>query len=320
MQYRQLGNTDMHVSAVCFGGMTAGSYGTFGEQDDQRSIAAAQEAVNVGINFFDTAEGYGDGHSEEVLGQALEGVSEEAFIATKVSRGNLAEDSLIQSCEASLKRLRIDCIDLYQVHWPNHDIPFGETVEILERLKQQGKIRHWGVSNFGKQDLSDLLEAGRPEVNQVPYSLLWRIIEHDIVPICVQNDVSIVCYSPMAQGILTGKFDRPEDVPEERARARYCSEAPELCFRVVGALRAVSEEIGEPMVDIALAWVLSRPGVTSVITGVRGPEQIRQNARATDLQVPDEVLSRLTRVSGELRDALDTNPDMWQAGEKSRYR
>jgi aryl-alcohol dehydrogenase-like predicted oxidoreductase len=320
MQYRKLGSTDMHVSAVCFGGMTAGSAGTFGEQDDQESMWAVREAIDAGINFFDTAEGYGDGHSEKVLGQALEDVREEVFIGTKVSARNLPEQSLIAACEASLERLRTDYVDLYQVHWPNREIPFAETVDVLERLKEQGKIRHWGVSNFGKQDLSGILEAGHPEVDQVPYSLLWRAIEHDIVPICVRNGVSIICYSPMAQGILTGKFNRPEDVPPQRSRARYCKEAPELCFEVVDELRRISEETGESMVDIALAWVLSRPGVASVITGVRGPRQVRENAEAADLELPADTLERLTRVSGELREALDDNPDMWQAGENSRYR
>jgi aryl-alcohol dehydrogenase-like predicted oxidoreductase len=320
MQYRKLGNTDLHVSAVCFGGMTAGSSGTFGEQDDQQSMWAVREAIDAGINFFDTAEGYGDGHSEKVLGQALEDIREEAVVATKVSAHNLPEQSLVAACEASLERLRTDYIDLYQVHWPNRDIPFADTAAVLERLKDQGKIRYWGVSNFGRQDLTGALEAGHPEVDQVPYSLLWRAVEHDIVPICVRNAVSVICYSPMAQGILTGKFGKPEDVPPQRSRARYCKEAPQLCFRVVDELRAVSQEMDEPMVDIALAWVLSRPGVASVITGVRGPRQVRENAQAADLQLAADTLERLTRVSGELRDALDDNPDMWQAGENSRYR
>jgi myo-inositol catabolism protein IolS len=320
MQYRKLGNTDMHVSAVCFGGMTAGSSGTFGEQDDQQSMWAAREAIDAGINFFDTAEGYGDGHSEKVLGEALEDVREDVFIGTKVSAQNLPEESLIRSCEASLERLRTDYIDLYQVHWPKRDVPFAETAGVLERLKAQGKIRHWGVSNFGKQDLRGALAAGHPEVDQVPYSLLWRVVEHDIVPVCLEHRVSVICYSPTAQGILTGKFRKPQDVPPERSRARYCKEAPDLCVKVVDELRAVSEEIGEPMVDVALAWVLAQPGVASVITGVRGPKQVRQNAKAADLELPEDALSRLTLVSGMLMDALDRNPDMWQAGENSRYR
>ena len=320
MQYRKLGRTDLEVSVVCFGGMTAGSYGIFGHQDDEESVRAVHAALDVGINFFDTAEGYGNGHSEEVLGRALEGRRDGVVIATKVSRQHLTEDLLTQSCETSLRRLRIDCVDLYQVHWPNHSIPFAETVGLLEKLREAGKVRHWGVSNFGRLDMTDLLACGRPVVNQVPYSLLWRAIEFDIRPICVENDVSIICYSPLAQGLLTGKFDKPEDVPAERARARYCAEAPELSFEVVGELRKVSEELGQPMADVALAWVLAQPGVASVLTGVRRPEQIRQNARAAGLDLPAEVIERLTGASDTLKEALGTNPDMWNAGETSRYR
>lgn len=321
MKYRKLGRTDLDVSVVCCGSMAMGSYGTFGEQDDDLSVQTVHAALEAGISFFDTAEGYGDGRSEKVLGRALEGRRDEVVIATKVSRGHLREARLIESCEASLECLRTDYIDVYQVHWPSREIPFDETAEALERLREQGKIRFWGVSNFGRLDLTDALgAAGRPEVDQLPYSLLWRVIEHEIVPICVDNDVSIICYSPMAQGILTGKFASLDDVPEERARARYCSEAGELAFEVVDELRAVSGELGEPMADVALAWLLTRPGVAAVIAGMRAPEQARQNARAADVELPPQAVDRLTQASQPLMDAIDKNPDMWNAGERSRCR
>jgi aryl-alcohol dehydrogenase-like predicted oxidoreductase len=157
-------------------------------------------------------------------------------------------------------------------------------------------------------------------VNQLPYSLLWRAIEHEIVPICTALDVGVVCYSPLAQGLLTGKFDGPEDVPPERARARYCKEEPELAFRVVDELRAVSQELGEPMADVALAWLLGRPGVAAAIAGMRTPEQARQNAHAADLHLPQDAADRLDAASAPLKEALGANPDMWQPGESSRYR
>lgn len=321
MRYRKLGGTDIEVSAVCCGTMAMGSSGTFGEQDDELSVQTVHAAFEAGVNFFDTAEGYGEGHSEEVLGKALAGRREDAVIATKVSRHHLPEPDLIRACENSLHRLRTDHIDLYQVHWPDHEIPFIETAAALEGLREQGKIRCWGVSNFGKLDLAEALGApGHPQVNQLPYSLLWRVIEHDIAPICEQNEVSIICYSPLAQGILTGKFTSPDEVPPERSRARYCKGAAELSFAVVDELRAASEDVGESMADVALAWLLARPAVASVIAGMRTPEQARQNARAGELELPAEVVDRLTRVSQPVMDALDTNPDMWQEGEQSRYR
>jgi aryl-alcohol dehydrogenase-like predicted oxidoreductase len=320
VQYRKLGPTGLDVSVVCFGGMTAGGTGTFGEQEDEKSEAAVRAALELGINFIDTAEGYGDGHSEEVIGRALKGRREEAVISTKVSRANLPGELLERSCENSLQRLQTDYIDLYLVHWPNHGLPFADTAGRLEGLKESGKIRHWGVSNFGREDLTGAVEAGPPVANQLPYSLLWRVIEHDIVPICVEHEVGIMCYSPMAQGILSGKFARPKDVPPQRSRARYCKEAMEESFAVVDELRSVSNGLGEPMVDVALAWVLAQPGITSVVTGVRDAEQLSQNARAAELTLPEDVLTRLTRVSYGVKDALDTNPDMWQAGDDSRYR
>ena len=320
MQYRKLSGTDLDVSVVCFGGMTAGSYGTFGHQDDGKSISAVHAALEVGVTFFDTAEGYGKGHSEEVLGRALEGRRDEIVLATKVSQRHLEWDDLVESCETSLRLLRTDCVDIYQVHWPNHAMPIADIVGRLEKLREAGKIRYWGVSNFGRQDMTGLLACGRPVVNQVPYSLLWRVIEHEVRPICVENDVSIICYSPMAQGLLTGKFSRPGDVPEERARARYMAEAPEQSFEVIAALREVAEGLGQPMADVALAWVLAQPGIASVLTGVRNAEQIRQNARAAEVVLPPDALERLTAGSDALKETLGTNPDMWNAGERSRYR
>ncbi len=263
MQYRELGRSGIEVSTVCCGAMAMGSSGTFGEQDDDASVATVKAALDAGITFFDTAEGYGGGHSEMVLGRVLPERRHDVVIATKVSARNLRMEKMKASCEASLRLLGTDYIDVYQVHWPDHDLPFEAMIESLERLKEEGKVRHWGVSNFGELDLTDALAVGHPEVNQLPYSLLWRAIEHDILPICVADQVSVITYSPMAQGLLTGKFARVEDVPAERLRARYCTEAAAESFAVIDELRAVSEKV---------------------------------------------------------KAALDANPDMWQAGEGSRYR
>ncbi len=198
---------------------------------------------------------------------------------------------------------------------------FAETANALEKLKKQGKLRAWGVSNFGRLDLKDALEVAPPESDQLPYSLLWRAIEHEVLPLCDESAISIICYSPLAQGILTGKFASPADVPPQRRRARYCrDEVIELSFDVVEEVRAISMEVDEPMSSVALAWLLARPAVTSVIAGARNAEQVTQNVRAGLLQLPHGMMERLDRVSLRLKDALDENPDMWQEGEDSRYR
>jgi len=321
VQYRMLGRTNMEVSVICCGTMAMCPHPTYGEPDDEESIAAVHAALDAGVNFFDTAEGYGDGYAEDILGRALEGKREEAIVATKVSRANLCGPDLTGACERSLQRLRSDYVDLYQVHWPNHDVPFSETAGALEDLREQGKLRAWGVSNFGRLDLSDALEVGRPVANQVPYSLLWRAVEHEITPVCVAQDVSIVCYSPLAQGVLTGKFRNADEVPEPRKRARYCKGAAmALSFAVVDELRSISLEIGESTADIALAWVLARPGVAAAVAGARDRDQVADNAAAGNLELPAGVVERLSLASQPLKDALDANPDMWQEGAESRYR
>ncbi len=322
MRYAVLEGTNMEVSVVCCGTMAMAPHPTYRDRpDDDQSIAAIGAALDAGVTFFDTAEAYGDGCAEQVLGRALAGRRDQAVIATKVSCGHLAEGDLISACEGSLQRLRTDYIDLYQVHWPNHGIPFAETASVLDRLKEQGKVRAWGVSNFGRLDLSEAVEAGPPVTNQVPYSLLWRVIEHEVLPLCREHEVGVICYSPLAQGILTGRYSGPEDIPAARQRPRYCDEGrAELAFDVVDQLHAVSEEIGEPMATVALAWLLARAGVTSVIAGASTPEQAAQNARAGNLQLPAGLVERLTGASEPLKQALDRNPDMWQAGGRSRYR
>jgi myo-inositol catabolism protein IolS len=321
MHYRRLGSTQIEVSVVCCGTMAMCPHPTYGEPDDGESITAIHTALASGINFFDTAEGYGDGYAEEILGRALEHRRGDAVIATKVSASHLRPADLAHSCEASLRRLRTDYVDLYQVHWPSREVPFAETAGALEGLCEQGKARAWGVSNFGRLDLQQALALAAPESNQLPYSLLWRAIEHEVLPLCDENALSVICYSPMAQGLLTGKFTAPGDIPPPRRRARYCrDDVVSLSFDVVREVRAISAEIEEPMSSVALAWLLARPAVTAVIAGVRNAEQVTQNVRAGQLQLPHGMVERLDRVSLRLKSALDANPDMWQEGENSRYR
>ncbi len=329
MEYRTLGRSNLKVSAVSMGCWAIVGGSTWGPQDESEAVAAIRASLDAGVTFFDTAEGYGSGHSEELLGQALAGRRDEAVIATKVSPSHLAPDALKEACEASLRRLRTDVIDLYIVHWPSREAPVGETWRAMEDLQAQGKVRVLGVSNFATGDLTELLEVGRPEAVQLPYSLLCRAIEHEVVPVCLANDISVTCYSPLAQGLLTGKFRSADDVPAGRARTRlFSSHRPEArhgepgaeaeTFAAIAALRAVAEGLGEPMGRVALAWLLTRPGVASVIAGARDAQQARENAAAGDLKLPDDAVRELTRATEALKEHFGSNPDMWESESRMR--
>jgi myo-inositol catabolism protein IolS len=331
MQYRELGKSGIQVSIIAMGCWAFAGDMTWGPQEDQESIAAVHAALDAGVNLFDTAEGYGDGSSEEVLGRALVGRRDRAVIATKVSPDHLAPDDLRASCEASLRRLRTDVIDLYQVHWPSRQVPLADTVGALQQLQEAGKIRAFGVSNFGVGDLGDLLALTPCTSNQLPYSLLWRAIEHGIQEVCVDHGISILTYSPMEQGLLTGKFSSPNEVPDGRARTRFFSGDRALTrhgeagheqetFATIGRIRAIADGAGVPMADLALAWLLYQPGVTSVLAGSRRPEQIIQNADAASVALTDDILAELDAATRGLKEALGPNPDHYLAESHSRYR
>jgi aryl-alcohol dehydrogenase-like predicted oxidoreductase len=301
----------------------------WGPQDEADSIAAVHAALDVGITFFDTAEGYTGGQTEVVLGKALSGIRHDAVIATKASGSHLSGGKLQKACEDSLRRLDTDYIDLYQIHWPSREVPLEETVTVLERLQKQGKVRALGVCNFGPQDLAEILQAGWIESNQLPYSLLWRAIEFEIQAVCRDNEVGILCYSPLAQGLLTGKFSTPEEVPEGRARIRLFSSnrpmarhgdtgcEPEV-FAAIDQIREICADIGQEMTQVALAWLWHQPGVSVVIAGARRPAQIRESAQAVGLALSPETIEWLAGATEEVKECVGSNPDMWQT--VSRFR
>lgn len=331
MKYRRLGRTDLRVSAISVGFWAVADPNIWGAQDEKDAIAAVHTALDLGINFFDTAEGYGNGYSEQLLGRALAGRRDQAIIASKVSQRNLAPDDLVAACERSLRHLGTNTIDLYQIHWPSRTVPLEDSMAALERLRDQGKIRFIGVSNFGKHDFAELQQAGRAESNQVPYSLLFRAIEYDIMPACQQAEVSILPYSPLLHGLLTGKFASIEDVPPERARGRhFASTRPRArhnepgaeteTFQAIDTIRAISAKAGLPMAEVALAWVIAQPNVASVIAGARSAKQVRMNAQAAAHALAPGTLATLTQATDDIKAILGRNPDMWLDEENSRYR
>ena len=315
--------------AVGFWGIIGGDY--WGEQSETDTINTVHAALDAGINFFDTAEGYGNGYSEEMLGRALQGRRGEAIIASKVGQSNLAPAALRAACEGSLQRLGTDHIDLYQVHWPRRDIPFDDTMSALLDLQGAGKIRVIGVSNFGVQDMPEMLACGRYEANQLPYSMLWRAIEFDIQPLCLERNISILPYSPLNQALLTGRYRNADEMPYSRTRTRHfrgdrrnsrhgTAGFEAETFAAVAAIREICADIGQEMVHVALAWLLHKPAVTSVLAGARTVKQVESNVMAGNLSLSDETLRRLDAASADLKAKLGPDPDMWGTGADSRYR
>lgn len=330
MHYLRLAGTDIEVSTVAFGSWAIIGGLNWGQQEERDSLEALRAAYEAGVTFFDTAEVYGNGKSEQFLAKALSGVRDDIVIASKILPKHLASDDLRAACERSLRNLSTDRIDLYQIHWPNSNIPIEDTLGVLENLKTEGKIRAYGVSNFGRQDLGKCLATKYVvSSNQLAYNLLFRAIEYEILPLCVRKEISVLCYSPLMQGLLTGKFATTDEVPEGRARTRHFScarphahhgeDGVEMeTFAAIAQIRQIANELGEPMTDVCLAWLLAQEGVTSVIVGARNANQARSNARAADLMLPDDVIESLSNATEALKQRLASNADMWQS--KSRIR
>jgi myo-inositol catabolism protein IolS len=329
MQYQVLGNSDLRVSVYALGCWPFAGGSFWGEQDDATSIATVHAALDAGINFFDTAEAYERGHSERVLGQALVGRREQAIIATKVAPNHLAAADVVAACEQSLKNLQTDYIDLYLIHWPNWEVPLAETVGALEQLKTQGKIRAIGVCNFGVNDLTDILELNPIVTNQLPYNLLWRVIEREILPVCLAHDVGIMCYSPLAQGLLTGRYTSAEDVPPGIAQTRlYSSEraknghgepgCEEEVFAALDGIRQIAADLGHSMAAVALAWIRQQPGVATILVGARTPKEVELNLPALDVQLSEDVLRKLAELTEPVKEKLGNNPDMWLTPSRMR--
>jgi myo-inositol catabolism protein IolS len=327
VKYTKLPGTDIDVSVIALGCWPFAGGDVWGEQDDDVSIATVHATLDAGITFFDTAEGYGK--SESVLAQGLKGRRQDAVIATKVGGGHLSSDDLPKACEQSLKNLQTDYIDLYQIHWPNHNIPIAETASALQRLRDQGKIRAIGVCNFACGDLRDLLAVADIATNQLSYSLLWRVIEREIQPMCLENNIGLICYSPLMQGLLTGRYACADDVPDGLARTRLFSGDRPMAkhgesgceaevFDALEKIRALADEAGVTMAEIALAWTLQQPGITSLLVGARNPDEVQWNLPSVDLILSEDILQRLSEITEGVKNKLGNNPDMWMSESRMR--
>lgn len=318
MQQRTLTPSNIQLSPVIMGTWQAGK-AMWTNIDDKESSRAVRAALDEGITTFDTAEVYGNGHSEQIVGNALKGLRDQVVLATKVFSNHLAYDQVIDACHRSLKNLRTDVIDLYQIHWPpgsfgHKKVPLKETMEALNKLKDQEKIRAIGVSNFNAEQMAEAAQYGPIESLQPPYSLFWRMVEKEETPYCRANDMIVMAYSPMAQGLLTGKFgpDHQFDKGDHRASNRLFQ--PDHYARVQDALarlRPIAEAYGISLGQLALAWVLSQDNCCA-IAGARNAEQAVENAKAAHIRLEPETLEEMDRISRTVTKHLDENPVLWK--------
>src|SRR5947209_19767428 len=302
MHTKQLGNSDLQITPIGFGAWAIGGGGwefAWGAQDDSTSIAAIREALDAGINWIDTAAVYGLGHSEEVVARALEGVRDRPYVFTKCSmvwdqRGkighNLKAGSIRRECEASLRRLRMDALDLYQIHWPDPDEDVEEGWATLAALKREGKVRNIGVSNFDVGQL-ERAQAIAPITSLQPrYSLIHREVETDILPYCARENIGVIAYSPMASGLLTGAMTRERiaALSADDWRKRHPDfQEPQLHrnLMLVRLLRTIGKRRGYTPAEVAVAWVVGNPAVTGAIVGARRPGQVRGVAGAGEVRL-----------------------------------
>lgn len=317
MQTRTLGNSDLELSVVGLGTWAMGggdwAFG-WGDQDDNDAIAAIVKAVELGVNWIDTAAVYGFGKSESLVGRALQAIpsGDRPLVATKCGRTNLGDgnigkslkrESVIAECEASLKLLGVDCIDLYQMHWPEPDDQIEEGWQTLVDLKQQGKVRHIGVSNHNVDQIKRLQAIAPIASLQPPYSMIARDVESEILPFCGEHHIGVICYSPMGKGLLTGAFDAQRAAAlsdkDHRSRdPRFQSPQLEVNIALVNALGEIADHLGWTTPELAIAWVMRRSEVTSAIVGSRSPQQIEQTVvagtRSMDQATIDAIDALLT--------------------------
>ena len=310
MEFRTLGKSDLNISTIGLGSWAIGGSGWlngWGSQEDSDSITTIQRAVERGINWVDTAAVYGLGHSEEVVGRAVKGMRERPYIFTKCSRvwetpqkinGILKADSIRQECENSLRRLGVDVIDLYQIHWPNPDEDIEEGWSTLAALQREGKVRYIGVSNFNVSQLKRIQNIAQVTSLQPPYSLIRRDIEQDILPYCQEHNIGVIVYSPMASGMLSGRMSRERalSLPADDWRSRNDEfKEPRLTrnLEVTQRLAEIAATQHANAGAAAIAWALRHPAVTGAIVGARHPEQIDEIVAAASVKLSDTQAAEL---------------------------
>jgi aryl-alcohol dehydrogenase-like predicted oxidoreductase len=327
MEYRTLGNSDLELSTVTFGAWALGGW-MWGGTEQNESVEAMHAAFDAGVTSFDTAPIYGQGHSEEVLGETLsefprdeiqiltkygmrwDAEKGEFAMASKDNEGNeidiyryAGKESVIDECENSLHRLQTDYIDLYQIHWPDSTTPIEETMEAIEQLKKQGKIREAAVCNYNVDHLKEASKYVDIISDQVPYSMIKRDIEEEVVPYCRESGKGILAYSPLQRGLLTGKMEPGQDFNEGDDRANspyYTDENIRRTNKFLDKIKPIAEDHNAALAQLTIQWTLQQPGITIALVGARNPEQATQNAAAAELDLSDDEIEKINDELDEL--------------------
>lgn len=313
MQTRQLGNSDLHITPLGIGAWAMGGAGwafSWGEQDDNDSVAAIHAALDKGLNWIDTAAVYGLGHSEEVVAKAVKGRASRPYVFTKCARTwgedrqirkSLKRESIFAECEASLRRLQVDTIDLYQIHWPEPDEDVEEGVDALAELRNQGKVRWFGVSNFSVEQMKRAQAIAPITSLQPPYSILQPEIEAGVLAHCGATKVGVIVYAPMKSGMLTGAMTRERlaSLPADDFRLRNPFFQEPMLTRnlaMVEVLREIGNGHGRTPGEVAIAWTLRRPEVTGAIVGMRSAKQVDGVVGAADFRLTPEEIALIANI------------------------
>ncbi len=312
MQKRRLGSTDLNPTTVGLGTWAMGGPWQFGwgPQDDSEAIAAIRKALELGINWIDTAPAYGLGHSEELVGKVLKQTKIKPIIATKCGLlwnekkekvPFLKRESISQECHASLKRLGIEKIDLYQMHWPEPEEDIEQAWEEMAKLMNEGKVRYIGVCNFNIGQLERVRKIAKVSSFQPPYSMLHREVEDKLLGYCAKNNIGVLAYSPMQRGLLTGRFNKERLAalaPDDHRLRNFDFKEPQFSatLQLVEKLRPIAERNGRTLSQLAISWVLRRAEITAAIVGARRPEQIAETAPASDWNLNKKDIDEIEKL------------------------
>ena len=308
MEYRKL--DDLKVSVIGYGAWGIGGAPFWNNEGDNKSIESIKISYENGINFFDTAPVYGFGHSEKLIGKALKEVRDEVVIATKCGlrwgkeslsslRKDASRKSILEEIDQSLRRLDTDRIDLYQVHWPDLETSHNETMETLLEIQNQGKIRYIGLSNYSAEQIKESLQYGKIISLQPEFSLLAREIEKDTVPLCLEKKIGIIAYSPLASGVLTGKYHKKTKFKDWRSKGiigTFTGEGFVDNISKVDRLREIAREEGKTCGQTAINWVLRQPGLVTALVGVKNSSQMEENIKAIGWQPSKENCKKIEEI------------------------
>lgn len=344
MQRRKCGNIDLPLLGIGCWSFGGGKY--WGDQDQNDVNSVVSRALDIGCNYFDTAEAYNDGTSESSLGEALKGKRSKAIIGTKISPSNTSPTKLREHCEASLKRLQTDYLDIYMIHWHihlhsiehftndesiiNNPPTVEDAFDTLIKLQKEGKIKYIGVSNFGVGQLTEAINTGAEiAVNELPYNLLMRAIEAEILPFCKEKSIGILSYMPLLQGLLSGKYKTLDEIPMMRTRTRHFSgKLPnsrhgedgeeELTFQTLKEIQAIADKNNVSMSHLALAWCAANADISCIISGARNLSQLEDNIEGVSLNLKKEVVDELNSATLPLLERLGNIPDYYENRSLSR--